>query len=105
MSPAIDTVNKVMPQSTGTTIARQITGMGVGDAIFRQLTGGGLSPTRSISPTKQLGMAKSGIRPRPKSVISMRGLDNGDESRGRGMYLIRQMTGQPHGQPEELFRQ
>jgi len=99
MSPLIDT-NKMTPQSTGTSIARQVTGMGVGDAILRQLTGGGLSPTRSISPTKQLGMARSGIRPRPKSVIGMRGINN-DENRGRGMYLIRQMTGQTH---EELSR-
>lgn len=102
MPPVFDT-NKMTPQSTGTSIARQVTGMGVGDTILRQLTGGGLSPTRSISPTKQLGRVKSGIRPRPKSVISMRGINN-DETRGRGMYLIRQMTGQTYGQPEELSR-
>jgi hypothetical protein len=53
---------------------------------MRQLTGGGLSPTRSISPTKQLGG-----RPRPKSVVGMRGLESVDE--GRGMYLVKQLTG------------
>jgi hypothetical protein len=55
--------------------------------MLRQLTGGGLSPTRSISPTKQLG----GGRPRPKSVIGMRSLGSVDE--GRGMYLVKQLTG------------
>lgn len=82
-----------MTENTGTTtIARQFTGMGGGDpGLFRQLTGGGLSPTRSISPTKQLGMMGGGMRPRPKSVIGMRNTKSIDE--GRGMYLVRQMTG------------
>ncbi|KAK7058843.1 hypothetical protein VNI00_001467 [Paramarasmius palmivorus] len=83
--------NKVQPQFTGTTtIARQFTGLGGnGDpGLLRQLTGGGLSPTRSISPTKQLS---SGGRPRPKSVIGMRSSKSVDE--GRGMFLVRQLTG------------
>ena len=87
--PSFTGTSKVVPQYTGTTtIARQFTGMGGGDPILRQLTGGGLSRTRSISPTKQLG---SGGRPRPKSVIGMRGLGSVDE--GRGMYLVKQLTG------------
>ncbi|THU91751.1 hypothetical protein K435DRAFT_758827 [Dendrothele bispora CBS 962.96] len=87
------TGGKVAPQFTGTTtIARQFTGLGGGDPLVRQLTGGGLSPTRSISPTKQLGMVAPGtIRPRPKSVIGMRNSKSVDE--GRGMFLVRQMTG------------
>ncbi|KAI3622642.1 lim-type zinc finger-containing protein [Moniliophthora roreri] len=85
------TGNKVQPQLTGTTtIARQFTGLGGnGDpGLLRQLPGGGLSPTRSISPTKQLS---SGVRPRPKSVIGMRSSKSVDE--GRGMFLVRQLTG------------
>lgn len=79
---------KGVPQSSGTTtIARQLTGVGGSEAILRQLTGGGLSPTRSVSPTKQLGIT----RPRPKSVIGMRNTKSVDE--GRGMYLVRQFTG------------
>ncbi|KIY45445.1 hypothetical protein FISHEDRAFT_49364 [Fistulina hepatica ATCC 64428] len=79
----------ILPQLTGTTtIARQFTGMGAapGDgALMRQMTSGGSGPMRqrSISPTK-------GMRPRPKSVIGMRG-KSVDE--GRGMFLVRQMTG------------
>ncbi|KAG7099348.1 hypothetical protein E1B28_001204 [Marasmius oreades] len=83
---------KVTPQLTGTTtIARQFTGLGSGSGevqLLRQLTGGGRSPTRSLSPTKQLG---SGTRPRPKSVIGMRSSKSVDE--GRGMFLVRQLTG------------
>ncbi|KAI0034307.1 hypothetical protein K488DRAFT_45811 [Vararia minispora EC-137] len=90
---------KLAAQTTGaTTIARQFTGVsGGGDsALVRQMTGGGLSPTRQLtsSPTKSLNRQHTGgsatggshIRPRPKSVIGMR-----DE--GRGMFLVRQMTG------------
>ncbi|KAG9314484.1 hypothetical protein JVU11DRAFT_5281 [Chiua virens] len=83
----------IAPQLTGTTtIARQFTGRGGGDSgILRQLTGGASSPTRQLSgsPTKQLGLATP--RPRPKSVIGMRSSKSTDE--GRGMYLVRQMTG------------
>lgn len=80
-----------MPQLTGTTIARQFTGLGGNKdaALLRQLTGAGLSPTRSISPTKQLG------RQRPKSVIGMRSSKSIDE--GRGMFLVRQLTGASSG--------
>lgn len=113
--------NSVTPQYTGTTtIARQFTGLGTMDGgLMRQLTGGGLSPTRQLgresptkhfgrdSPTKQLtSVSESGTdgptkqlvtgarggwpKPRPKSVIGMRG-KSVDE--GRGMFLVRQMTG------------
>lgn len=91
----------VAPQLTGTTtIARQFTGM---SALTSQLTGGGLSPTRQLcsrspSPTKMLGSGMPGRRPfpRPKSVIGNRGKSI-DE--GRGMFLVRQLTGnsQPLG--------
>jgi hypothetical protein len=77
------------PQTTGTTtIARQFTGMGATSAdnsLLRHMTGGGSSPIRSTSPTKQFTH-----RQRPKSVIEMRG-KSVDE--GRGVFLIRQMTG------------
>jgi hypothetical protein len=93
--PFADTISpsKIMPQFTGTTtIARQFTGLAAGgEVILRQLTGGGLSPTRSISPTKQLGPMCNGKRPRPKSVIGMRTSKSTDE--GRGVFLVRQMTG------------
>jgi hypothetical protein len=83
-----------MTQYTGaTTLARQFTGLGGSDAaLMRQLTGGGLSPTRQLagSPTKQFGMAGHGGRPRPKSVI---GMSTKSVDEGRGMYLVRQMTG------------
>ncbi|KAG5353395.1 hypothetical protein C0989_007540 [Termitomyces sp. Mn162] len=81
--------SKLIPQVTGTTIARQFTGLGGGSdpGLLRQLTGGGLSPTRSISPTKQLNIGRS----RPKSVIGMRSSKSIDE--GRGMFLVRQLTG------------
>ncbi|GLB36283.1 putative protein with zinc-binding domain present in Lin-11, Isl-1, Mec-3 [Lyophyllum shimeji] len=86
--PSFTGSSKVMPQHTGTTtLARQFTGIGAGDpGLLRQLTGGGSSPTRSASPTKQLG-----ARPRPKSVIGMRNSKSVDE--GRGMFLVRQLTG------------
>ncbi|TDL28399.1 hypothetical protein BD410DRAFT_824158 [Rickenella mellea] len=80
-----DGERNVAPQFTGTTtIARQITGLSM------QMTGGGLSPTRQLmsrtpSPTKQMRMF-----PRPKSVMGVRG-KSVDE--GRGMFLVRQMTG------------
>lgn len=88
-----DGPSKLLPQNTGTTtIARQFTGLGAGGpndgSLRRQLTGGALGPTRSLSPTKQVGM---GTRPRPKSVIGMRSSKSVDE--GRGMFLVRQMTG------------
>ncbi|KAF7311031.1 hypothetical protein HMN09_00646500 [Mycena chlorophos] len=97
---------KIVPQTTGTTIARQFTGYGNDPGLYRQLTGGarsvspskgmfassgdpglvrqltgggGLSPTRSISPTKGLTGA---LRPRPKSVVGIRSTN-----------IVRQMTG------------
>lgn len=85
----------VAPQSTGTTtIARQFTGIGGGDpAVLRQLTGGGLSPTRQLSssPTKMFDGPRPGHAryPRPKSVTGVRNV--GGE--GRGMFLVRQLTG------------
>lgn len=91
--PSLTGSSKVMPQTTGTTtLARQFTGLGGGGetGIMRQLTGGnGLTPTRSISPTKQIGGGS--MRPRPKSVIGMRGSKSIDD--GRGMFLVRQLTG------------
>ena len=75
-------VKGVESQLTGTTtIARQFTGMGSGDPLIRQMTG-----NRSVSPVKQLGMSTTTRYARPKSVIGMRG-------EGRGMQLVRQMTG------------
>jgi len=80
----------IAPQGTGTTtIARQFTGMG---ALTSQLTGAGINPTRQLhsrspSPVK---MMAGGRFPRPKSVIGVRGKSI-DE--GRGMFLVRQMTG------------
>lgn len=74
-----------------TTIARQFTGLGGTDAgLLKQLTGGSISPTRSLSPTKQLGSIGPS-RPRPKSVIGMRSSKSIDE--GRGMFLVKQLTG------------
>ncbi|KAF9452640.1 hypothetical protein P691DRAFT_721366 [Macrolepiota fuliginosa MF-IS2] len=85
--------SKTSSHSVGTTtIARQFTGLGGSDAgLLRQLTGGSISPTRSLSPTKQLGCVGSSGRPRPKSVIGMRSSKSIDE--GRGMFLVRQLTG------------
>ncbi|KAJ6519961.1 hypothetical protein C8R45DRAFT_953397 [Mycena sanguinolenta] len=95
------TGQKVTPQLTGTTtLARQFTGHSGDSGIFRQMTGGGMSPTRSASPTKGLmgygggdpaifrqltggalsptrsisptkGLT-SALRPRPKSVVGIR---------------------------------
>ncbi|KAK0478494.1 hypothetical protein IW261DRAFT_1483771 [Armillaria novae-zelandiae] len=95
MSSFGDGPSKILPQNTGTTtIARQFTGLGAGGpndgSLRRQLTGGALGPTRSLSPTKQVGVGM-GMRPRPKSVIGMRSSKSVDE--GRGMFLVRQMTG------------
>lgn len=58
---------------------------------MRQLTGGGLSPTRQLaaSPTK-IG---HGGRPRPKSIIGMINTNMDEGGQGRGMYLVRHMTG------------
>jgi hypothetical protein len=97
ISPLVDTIppGKIAPQFTGTTtIARQFTGLAGGSAISRQLTGGGLSPTRSISPTKQLELMDNCVgtrRPRPKSVIGMRTSKIVDV--GRGVFPVRQITG------------
>lgn len=81
----------------GTTLARQFTGLGgpAGDAdLLRQLTGGGLSPTRQLasSPTKLYDGPRPGrtVYPRPKSVIGTRSTGSGE---GRGMFLVRQLTG------------
>lgn len=89
---------RIAVQMTGTTtLAKQFTGMGGADTVslIRQMTGGGISPTRQLSrsrsPTKQLGMVDPPYRPRPKSVIGMRSTKSVDE--GRGMFLVRQMTG------------
>lgn len=94
---------KVASQLTGTTtLARQFTGLGGGEpGLLRHLTGGGLSPTRSISPTKQLGRTGVGTRSRPKSVIGMRSAKSVDE--GRGMFLVRQLTGASSNARSELF--
>ncbi|KAL5535328.1 hypothetical protein ACEPAF_3422 [Sanghuangporus sanghuang] len=95
----------IAPQLTGmTTIARQFTGMG---ALTSQLTGSGLNPTRQLprdinrspSPTKGvlLNRFNEGRRaafPRPKSVGGIRGKSI-DE--GRGMFLVRQLTGNGAG--------
>ncbi|OCH96531.1 hypothetical protein OBBRIDRAFT_765352 [Obba rivulosa] len=89
----------VAPQFTGTTtLARQFTGVGAssGAALLRQLTGGGLSPTRQLSssPTKMHDGPRAGtVRryPRPKSVTGIRTAKS--EGEGRGMFLVRQLTG------------
>ncbi|KAJ7235874.1 hypothetical protein B0H12DRAFT_1140950 [Mycena haematopus] len=95
------TGQKVATQFTGTTtLARQFTGYSGDSGIFRQMTGGGVSPTRSVSPTKGMmgyggadpaifrqltggslsptrsisptkGLS-SALRPRPKSVVGIR---------------------------------
>ncbi len=83
---------QVVSHLTGTTtIARQFTGLGGTDTdLLKQLTGGSISPTRSLSPTKQLGNTGSG-RTRPRSVIGMRSSKSIDV--GRGMFLVKQLTG------------
>lgn len=62
---------------------------------MRQLTGGGLSPTRQLtsSPTKLHDGPRPGAGryPRPKSAIGMRSAKG--EGEGRGMFLVRQLTG------------
>ncbi|KZS92937.1 hypothetical protein SISNIDRAFT_466337 [Sistotremastrum niveocremeum HHB9708] len=77
----------ITAQWTGASIPRQITG----NTLVQQLTGGGLSPTRqlSISPTKRHGADH--VFRRPKSVLGTRGSKSVDE--GRGMFLVRQVTG------------
>jgi hypothetical protein len=81
--------------TTGTnTIASHFSGPWDGHLI-RQLTGGRLSPTRQLgreSPNKQPVNTRSGWggRPRPKSGLGLRG-KSVDE--GRGMFLVKQMTG------------
>ena len=77
-------------------------------ALVNQLTGSGLNPTRQLpkdlnrspSPTKGFMTRSSneGRRipfPRPKSVVGVRG-KSVDE--GRGMYLVRQLTGNGGGE-------
>ncbi|TFK30573.1 hypothetical protein FA15DRAFT_662562 [Coprinopsis marcescibilis] len=94
LTPTYTGSGKIIPQFTGATITRQFTGVSSSDAtLLRQLTGNGMSRTRSISPTKQLGStaATPGSRPRPKSVLGVRGAKSVDE--GRGMFLVRQLTG------------
>lgn len=77
----------ITAQWTGASIPRQMTG----NTLIQQLTGGGLSPTRqlSISPTKRHGADH--VFRRPKSVLGTRGSKSVDE--GRGMFLVRQVTG------------
>ncbi|OSD06093.1 hypothetical protein PYCCODRAFT_1384167 [Trametes coccinea BRFM310] len=97
--------NGVAPQFTGTTtLARQFTGLGGSDpALMRQLTGGGLSPTRQLtsSPTKMFdGPSRPASRyPRPKSAIGFAARTKSEGGEGRGMFLVRQLTG---GRNKEL---
>ena len=92
-------VGGVMPQNTGTTtLARQFTGIGGSDpALMRQLTGGGLSPTRQLtsSPTKMYDGPRPGASryPRPKSAIGYAARTKSEGGEGRGMFLVRQLTG------------
>ncbi|TBU64934.1 hypothetical protein BD310DRAFT_866409 [Dichomitus squalens] len=89
----------VAPQYTGTTtLARQFTGIGSSDtSLMRQLTGGGLSPTRQLtsSPTKMHDGPRPGVSryPRPKSAIGFAARTKSEGGEGRGMYLVRQLTG------------
>ena len=96
----------VAPQFTGTTtLARQFTGLGGGSdpALMRQLTGGGLSPTRQLtsSPTKMFDGPRPGATryPRPKSAIGYAARTKSEGGQGRGMFLVRQLTG---GRNKEL---
>ncbi|RDX56003.1 hypothetical protein OH76DRAFT_1396348 [Lentinus brumalis] len=90
----------VAPQHTGTTtLARHFTGLtGSSDpALMRQLTGGGLSPTRQLtsSPTKMYDGPRPGASryPRPKSAIGYAARTKSEGGEGRGMFLVRQLTG------------
>ncbi|KAI0778054.1 hypothetical protein BD413DRAFT_98031 [Trametes elegans] len=92
------TFGGVAPQSTGTTLARQFTGLGSSDpALMRQLTGGGLSPTRQLtsSPTKMFDGPRPGVSryPRPKSAIGFAARTKSEGGESRGMFLVRQLTG------------
>ncbi|KAH9898528.1 hypothetical protein C8Q73DRAFT_639960 [Cubamyces lactineus] len=96
----------VAPHFTGTTtLARQFTGLGGGSdpALMRQLTGGGLSPTRQLtsSPTKMFDGPRPGAAryPRPKSAIGYAARTKSEGGQGRGMFLVRQLTG---GRNKEL---
>ncbi|OBZ79411.1 hypothetical protein A0H81_00650 [Grifola frondosa] len=102
-APTRGTFGAVPQQFTGTTtLARQFTGLGGGTdaALMRQLTGGGLSPTRQLSssPTKMYDGPRPGARnyPRPKSAIGMRSTKS-EGGEGRGMFLVRQLTGGREG--------
>ena len=83
----------VAPQYTGTTtLARQFTGLGLGSsseaALPRHATGGGYSPTKQTIKLHD-GPRPGHVYPRPKSVTGTR--STGGE--GRGMFLVRQLTG------------
>ena len=106
VAPQLTGTTTLARQLTGTTtIARQWTGM---SALSNQLTGGGLSPTRQLpkdlnrspSPTKMmLSNQNSGRRvpfPRPKSMVGITSRGKSVDE-GRGMFLVRQMTGQGSG--------
>ncbi|KAI0757132.1 hypothetical protein C8Q80DRAFT_79698 [Daedaleopsis nitida] len=91
-------VGGIVPQHTGTTLARQFTGIGSADpALMRQLSGGGLSPTRQLtsSPTKMHDGPRPGVSrfPRPKSAIGYSARTKSEGGEGRGMFLVRQLTG------------
>lgn len=86
----------VAPQYTGTTtLARQFTGLGLssdntGTGMLRQTTGGGWSPTKTAMKMHDGPRPGAGrMYPRPKSVTGTR--STGGE--GRGMFLVRQLTG------------
>ncbi|KAJ3524762.1 hypothetical protein NM688_g8508 [Phlebia brevispora] len=81
----------VAPQYTGTTtLARQFTGLGLGGdaAVQRHATGGAYSPTK-VTTKLYDGPRPGHVYPRPKSVTGVRSA--GGE--GRGMFLVRQLTG------------